>query len=731
MMKRVQLFPVTLVLIIMLFGVFGCSKNQDRYEDPPWLGGSSIETLQDRGNYTIFLRLMDMAEYTIPITKQLFTLFAPNDEAFNTYFKSAGIASVEDLTKDQARELFTLHVLPNPRSRFQLIYEYLWSELQGPDGEYAALFFRKPTTSTSIPYNETVRYYPALKGQQLLMMTGIKLVPLFSKDYFEDFFGDPSGSDYLYMYPGSKWETGHGDMNWGNAMVTESEVRTSSGFIYFIDQVVPPQKNIDQYLAANQDKFGLYYDLMQRFATYSQGEIDDQKRVKYLKNYNLVSNIAEEQGAFTGNEVRMKDMFTAFLPNDQVLQKYLDDKILPTYGVIDSVPQVTLYYILQTQLSRSLGLISKISKSYFNSFGDPMTITKNDIVSQHMCSNGMIYEMNKVLEPNVFTCVPGNLFFDANYSTFLYALNSSNLLSGLSNPNSKVTLFATSNAQLEAYNIRYNDILSQVEYRGTDGVWKKMNTIELNMFIQDQVYDGELPDINGEGFIEMSSGNFVHYSNGTFQASENQRLRENVSIVQTIIPQVNNGVLYNVSTPLKSKQTFGLWLVRDPEVSTFKDYLVATKLLDERMKDATTKDSIPNLKFLAEASYWTGFVPTNAAMADAVANGLVPPFKDPNAKTKVLEATDVEAAKNFLLMHFIRKKAIFDDGQASGVYPTNRVDSVSATSGVVYANLKISNVKNALSITDHSGQVVNVDHSKANILLRKGVAHKISTALKY
>lgn len=730
MMKRVQLFPVTLVLIIMLFGVFGCSKNQDRYEDPPWLGGSSIETLQDKGNYTIFLKLMDIAEYTIPITKQLFTLFVPNDEAFNTYFKSAGIASVEDLTKDQARELFTLHVLPNPRSRFQLIYEYLWSELQGPDGEYAALFFRKPTASTSIPYNETVRYYPALKGQQLLMMTGDKLVPLFSKDYFEDFFGDPSGSDYLYMYPGSKWETGHGDMNWGNAMVTESEVRTSSGFIYFIDQVVPPQKNIDQYLAANQDKFGLYYDLMQRFATYSQGAIDDQKRVKYLKNYNLVSNIAEEQGAFTGNEVRMKDMFTAFIPNDQVLQKYLDDKILPTYGSIDSVPQVTLYYILQTQLSRSLGLISKISKSYFNSFGDPLTISKSDIVSQHMCSNGMIYEMNKVLEPNVFTCVPGNLFFDANYSTFLYALNSSNLLSGLSNPNSKVTLFATSNAQLETYNIRYNDISSQVEYRGSDGIWKKMNTIELNMFIQDQVYDGELPDINGEGYIEMSSGNFVHYSNGTFQASENQRLHENVSIVQTIIPQVNNGVLYNVSSPLKSKQTFGLWLCRDKEVSTFKDYLVATKLLDERAKDNTTKDSIPNLKLLQEADYWTGFIPTNAAMADAIAQGLVPPFKDPNAKTKVLEATDIEAAKNFCLHHFVRKKTIFDDGKVSGVYPSNRVDSVT-TAGIVYANLKISNVKNALSVTDHSGQVVNVDHSKANILVRKGVAHKISTALKY
>src|ERR1035437_6579523 len=269
MKKRNLLLQIPILALVLLLGVFGCSKHQERYGNPPWLGGSSIETLQKRGNYTIFLKLMDKAEYTIPITKQLFTLFAPNDASFNTYFTANNITSVDNLSVDDARELFTLHVLPNPRSRFQLIYEYLYAELQGPNGEYASLFFRKPTKSTSNPYNETVRYYPAQKGKELLMATGVKLIPLFSLDYFQDFFGTVDGTDYLFMYPGSKWEAGHGDMNWGNAMVTESEVRTANGFIYYIDQVVPPQKNIDQYLLANQDKYGLYYDILQRFATYT------------------------------------------------------------------------------------------------------------------------------------------------------------------------------------------------------------------------------------------------------------------------------------------------------------------------------------------------------------------------------------------------------------------------------------------------------------------------------
>jgi len=715
MKKRYQLLQIPILAIVLLLGVFGCSKQQERYGNPPWLGGSSIETLQKRGNYTIFLQLMDSAKYTIPITKQLFTLFAPNDSAFNVYFKANNITSVESLTKEDAIELFTLHVLPNPRSRFQLIYEFLYNELQGPDGEYAALMFRKPTKSLSQPYKETARYYPAQKGKELLMTTGIKLIPLFSLDYFQDFFGAVDGSDYLYMYPGSKWQTGHGDMNWGNAMVTESEVRTSNGFIYFVDQVVPPQKNIDQYLLANQDKYGLYYDILQRFATYTASGVDKNKNQLYLKGYNLVSNLAEEQGAFPGNESRMKDMYTLFLPSDQVLLDYLNRTIYKTYSSLDSVPSVTLYYILQTQISRSLGLISKISNSYFNSFGDPTIIGKNDIVGSHMCSNGIVYETNKVLEPNVFTCVPGTLFIDSNYSTFLYALNQSGLLTGLSNPNSDVTLFAPSNKEMEKIGIRYDPITSTILFLGDDKKWNPMRAIDLNMFVQDHIYQGKLSDLNEDQYVEMSSRNFVHIANGAIQGADNLRIREKVTVDKTI-PNDKNGILYEISNPIKSNYVMGKYLTYDKDVSKFTALLVSTKMLDNRFLDQLTRDTVPNLKFLAEADYWTAFIPTNAAMTQALADGLIP--------------TNTDSLKAWLSYHFIRKNVIFDDGKASGSFSTERVSQVSST-GTIYSPIKITNDVNNLIVTDHSGKVVPIDHSKADILVKKGVVHKISTVLKY
>jgi hypothetical protein len=745
MKKRVHFLPVATVMVVLLLGVFGCSKdNKKMYEDPPWLGGSSIETLQKRGNYTIFLQLMEKANYTDRITKQLNTLFVPNDDAFKAYFAQAGIESVDKMSVDDAVQLFTLHVLANPRSRYQMIYEYLWNEEQGPHGEYAALFFRKPTSSTSTPYYET-GLYGAYKGKTYLMYTGIKLMPLFTIDYFEDFFGALDGSDYTFMYPDGKWED---NMNWGPALVLDDPLRTpvpnetpeqkrnaaairsSNGFIYLLDRVVPPQKSLEEYMRANGDKYGTFYGLMQRFAKYNPGKTMPNKEKGYTKNYDMVSNIAEEQGAFIGNEVRMKDMYTGYIPNNQVLSDYLNKKFLTTFESMDSVPDVTLYYVLQTQLGRSLGLISKISQNYFNSFGDPMTIQKTDIVAQHMCSNGMLYEMNKVLEPNVFKTVPGDLFFNKNYSTFLYALNSAAMLSGLSNPTQNVTLLAASNNALYDYGIRFNDAKSVIEWRGADGLWKSMKTEELIAFCEDHIYSGVM-DFKGKGYVEMNSGNFVSYDNNTVVGPENQYKTDKATIIDTK-PNDLNGVLYYIDIPVKDKFLLGDFFCKDPDLAKFRKMLEDVKLLVVKA-DNISKDSIATISFLSESSYWTAFGPSNAAMDQAIADKIIP-ARPAGGKYTTAQITEL---KNFCLYHFLRKNVIFDNGGnkedgmgVTGTYDSQRVLLVDPIIGTTYVPLKIVNEENNLSVEDASGQVVKVDHALANILARKGVGHKINSVLK-
>ncbi|MFO7668528.1 MAG: fasciclin domain-containing protein [Bacteroidales bacterium] len=738
-MKR-SIWPVLAVIFsVVIFGITGCNDHQERYEDPPWLGGSSIETLEKKGNYTIFLRLMERADYADPIAKQLFTLFVPDDDAFKEYFASAGINSVEDLTDEEARQLFTLHVLRNPRSRFYLIYEYAWSELQTPKAEYASLFHRKETPSTAIPYKETVRYLPGSEGKEYLIYTGNKNIPLFSQEFFYDYGGAEDGSDYTFMYPGSKWEEGYPagmeGLNWHNAMVIpnpdypdELEVRTASGFIYYLDRVVPPMPSIEEYLIANQDKYGLYYDLLQRFANYTGQKVDEERNVLYRKTYDLVYDLAEERSSSTNTAVPPQNMWAAFIPKDDILQQYLDNTVYKYYSSIDSIPRVTLYYIVQTQLSRELVLKSKLAKGYFNAFGDATDLTPDDLNSGYMCSNGVVYDSKVVLEPNVFTTVPGILFFDKNYSTLLSVMNQSNMLSALSNPDADVTLFATTNEDLEAYGVRYNETSDVVEFRGpVDGVWAPMRSTDLILFAQDQIYQGVLPELDGEGnFALMTSGNHIYYGDNKAGAGENQA-NDAASVIEEVIVNEYNGLLLKMDRPIESRIVMGQRLTcappdpgclyADPDFSQFAALLVKTKLLDDRYKDPVTKEFIPRLKFLAAADYWTAFIPNNAAMDQAALDGLIP------------ENTD--SLKNFLLYHFIIDNVIFDDGKESGIFDTNYtyIDTTDQTTARGF--LTIANTPQNLTVEDMTGQVIPVEHADANLLVRQGVMHKITSVLKY
>ncbi len=734
MKNTFQFLTIVLLTVGLFLGITGCQDQKDLYKKPPWLGGTNIETLKERGNYTIFLKLMDQANYTIPISKQLFTLFVPDDAAFTTYMQERGITSIEELTEDQSVQLFTLHVLRNPRSRFQLIYEWAWSELQGPNGEYASLFMRKETNSVSIPYSEYVKYSPPSQiGKTVQIYTGLKNVPLFSTDYFEDFFGASDGSDYTFMYPGSTWGN---NLNWHSSCVIddpevpgEKEVRTASGFIFFLDKVVPPMPNMDEYLKANPDKYGVFYDLMQRFANYTAPRTNKLKEQEYKKSYIDVIDIAEERGPSTNTAVPAQEMFTGFIPKNDVMQAYLDKFIPLYYESIDSVPKVTLFYILQTQLSRSLGLISKIENGYFNTFGDAMSVSRADINSAYMCSNGVVYETNRVLEPNVFTCVPGTLFFNSNYSTFLYALQETNLLTGLSDPAQDVSLFAPSNEMMEAYGIRYDKDKSQMQFKGTDGIWISFSRIaDLITIIQDHIYNGKLSDLSGDGFLEMSSGNYVHYSNNVITGAENVALADQVDIVESI-PNDRNGILYKVDNAVKTNFILGKLIVTDPDLSKFSDLMIATKII-EKKPDAFTKEVLRVVSFLPQSKYWTAFLPTNAAMTEAELNDWIPPMDTAADGTIKTDQSKNLALKDFLLYHFVRNSVIFDDGVESGVFSTNR-SYTDPTDGVMYSPITVTNSLNNLSLTDHSGQVIAVDHANANVLIRKGVAHKINTVLKY
>ena len=308
------------------------------------------------------------------------------------------------------------------------------------------------------------------------------------------------------------------------------------------------------------------------------------------------------------------------------------------------------------------------------------------------------------------------------------------MLTSLSNPDADVTLFATSNEDLEAYGIRYNETSTSIERRGpVDGKWSNMKTVDLVAFAQDQIHKGLLDDLGSEGgFVEMSSGNFIKYGNNMVYGGENFITGE-IANVQDIVVNELNGLLVKVDKPIENDLVMGKILAgnddevryfADPELSDFAEFLSDSRLLDHRYKDPVTKENVPNLKFLAVADYWTAFLPTNTAMQQAKLDGIIPEEypKDKAAKDSV---------NAWIYQHFVRDRVIFDDGKLQGKFNTNSAYFDTIDNETKYVRVTIANSPNNLSVTDKTGQVVNVAHENANILVEKGVVHKINTVLKY
>jgi uncharacterized surface protein with fasciclin (FAS1) repeats len=700
----------TLLLLagIFLLG-FGCTEDPLIYTHPEWLGGSNIETLEKEGDCTVFLALMEKAEYTVPIEKQLFALFVPRDSAFREYFKTIGINSVDELSDDEAFKLFTMYVLPNPLSRYQIIYEYAW-DLESPEGEYGALFFRKKTRSILPSYTETPEYHPVYAGEELTIETDVPLyIPFFTTEYMEDYFASADGSDYEFLCRGSKWS----GTQWHDAMVTDAEVRTSNGFIYYLDRVVIQHPTADAYLKDHPEKYSVFYDMIQPFAGYVRW-VNKMNEVVYRKTYNKnkIYDIANPEGPSAGGGPHIKrDMFTLFMPSNEAWMEYFSRNKIDNY---EDLTEITRIYLIQSHIIKKLGLKSKIDKGMGNTFGDMLDIdTEKDITGSYLCSNAAVYDLNRVLEPFIFSTVAGPLFLNNDYSTFLLALYLADKMNLVSSRDFDVTLFPINNAQFEDIGVRYNEADNEMQFLTKQEKWVEYSFEELSTFIEGFIVKDKLTDFSGEGFFELVSGEYVYYNNNKLSAAGNIEDNDYVGINEAIENEVN-GMLIYIDTPLKaSHYTTAERIKNDPELSEFYNLLLAAGMISIN-EDPKTFDLVTSIAFLKGYNDWTIFAPTNDAVIEARENGDIP--------------LDIGELRNFIYNHVIRENVIFDDGKKSGVFNTRFIREITPE-GITYSQIDIQNSLHNMMITDASGQVITVVHDQANKLVQAGVMHKVSRVL--
>lgn len=478
-MKRRKSWQLPLAMLLLAGSVFSaCSDDiadSDHYKAPSWLKGNAYEVLQKEGNYNTFLKGIDLTGYTgIVSGKSILTVMAPNDEAFCKFLSSKGYSSIEEMyaaKPEYVKKCIGYHLM---------YYAFDWSKLvnfRPTEGDAASAeeklvnagYYYKHRTHSQDPIEEVrVKMTSNATSDTLLQIYHYeRYLPVLSNRLFET-KGIDAAYNYNYFFPQSEWKNGGADgtFNVANAKVDDNEnVITDNGYLYHIDQVIEPMNTIYDELKSNA-KYSQFLSLYDAYSDYSTPADDETNTsLGYIANIHShgdLPNIAWEWPVRpnTSSELATsmasleKDGYNLFVPTNNAMQKFFTnywtaDGGYTSLNTLD--PLISQYFIKQSFTADNfLAFPEEIKKgTVLTRFGTPINIDPEQVTDRKMCCNGLLYGLDNMEAPAIFSSVAGPAFKDTSYISYLYALDGSDFMLSLASQNTKYVTLMPTNAQFQ------------------------------------------------------------------------------------------------------------------------------------------------------------------------------------------------------------------------------------------------------------------------------------------
>ena len=237
--------------MMLLLLVLGCRDNwEEYYARPDWLEGPIYQQLEKEGRFNTFMSLLEYMGYDDILGKTgYFTLFAPNDSAFDVFFKSRNINSVEELDTALIRDIVQYALVENGYTPEHL------AAVQSSEGWVNGVSFRRLTRSSKKYYRTNV--IDGLNGyiDAYVKNDGIKYIPYFLDEFFTT-VGIPS-ADYNRIFP----DVPYTGFNVVDARVIGDFIVAENGYIYELDKVILPLPNLDEYMNEHPEKLHIRQDV--------------------------------------------------------------------------------------------------------------------------------------------------------------------------------------------------------------------------------------------------------------------------------------------------------------------------------------------------------------------------------------------------------------------------------------------------------------------------------------
>ncbi|MBQ9187190.1 MAG: fasciclin [Prevotella sp.] len=517
-------------------------EDSDQYRIPDNVKGNAYQVLEGEGNYSMFLRGIELSGYR-PIVdgKSIMTVMAPNNQAFTSFLQEYGYSSVEDMYAQDPT------LLKNTIGFHLMYYAYDWNKLvnfRPTDGDgateeqkqvNAGLYYKHRTRSRDDIEEVSVKLTPtATELTDLKIYHYERFLPVLSNKLFET-KGIDAAYNYEYFFPNSQWTGGSNGFNVANASVTDGNaVITDNGYLYHINQVIRPMETIYNELRKNPD-YSDFLSLYDSYATYEEADQETNDNLgytAYIRTHGRLPRISCEWPVNNYRQMAQLESvgYSIFAPTNAAMDRFFTDYWTAESGysqLSDLDPLILEYFIMQSfAQANELVFPEEIKNEKVQTYyGTPINVEPDQVTDRKMCVNGVLYGMDDMKAPAIFSSVVGPAFKDKNYIDYLYALDGSEYILSLASNKSEFVTLIPSNEQFEN-----ND-----------------PAMRLNVTTQGSILEE----------YSAQDGNFVSMGRGRKQSIVNIHTAQNVNELKTSGLQV-----------VPTNATFNYWYVRDGQITT-------------------------------------------------------------------------------------------------------------------------------------------------------------------
>lgn len=748
-MKKSMKFPFLIAFVVLLFA---CSDDKDAYYNrPSWLEPPIYEVLQKKGNFTKYLQCVDSTLYASVLKGAgLYTVFAPNDSAFNVFLTKYGYSSVAAIPYAEMEKIVAYSI-----SNSTTIFDSL-----GVAGgfkyktQYYALPYRDAEFNNEWVVNQT------MENGWTTSYNNYKFLPSFTNAFFSSTNPALTAQDYNVFYPNVNFS----GRNIQDGEIIHADMRAENGIVHEVSTVNLPLENLSEIISRPEnsdfkslvDAKDIYGDYL--FRTYlevtsptmlkSLQKIMPKENIDkiYIKFYTGLSfslnleNVLDESSQYTPE----KSGYTLVLPSKVAIDDYMNKRILKYYTNKQTLPAEIIRTFIDAHMVPSLVWPANYTMSlngngdYLNGSGPGGKLFAEDNISGAvLASNGFVYNRDKVVSSRIFESVYSELFlnpahkwadigFVNNFNMSLREDLQKCILNGFISE--RYTLLTFDDAFLREDGLSYNTTTNTFTH-STSGV--NANS-RLARMLREHVFEGivndevnsEISDFATTGITNEDNWNFtvtnygdpVRYKNNQIQAAGN--IEDNTFVNLTKIDdQYLNGTVWKADKPLQYSpretgasdelkfKDVSLWQYLDrartqnSNVKMFVDYV--QKCIKTYPDDATSTA----LDGISTEQFYTVLMPNNTAIQSAITAKVLPPLDSVSSAFPVAFAR----AAYFINSHFLQGRVLMDDNKKF-MYPVN---TTSINRVLIPTLAKVNNEK--LGLTNQT-LLVEVSKTTAGLL---------------